>query len=571
MSSKQAGGVTTVPDRWRPGRLAPATGRTGLLGWAATTDHKRIAILTFATALGLMLVFSGLAFTMRAQLAVPNNDILSAHVYDEFFTIHGSGMIYLGITPLAMALGVYLVPLQVGAPAIAAPRICLAGYWCYVAGALLILGGFLTQGGAASNGWYAYTPLSTETYSPGRGMFLWIAGVFIAGLGMIFMAGCTLWTALRRRAPEMGLFQMPLMTWSNVVTTMMVVASFPSLLAAMTMLGIGRFEPQLYQHNLWNLAYEIIFWFYGHPVVYVMFFPFTGIVMEVIAVFSRRRSFGYKVTVFALLAFGALSMTVYGHHLFTTGQVTNPYFSFTSTLLIAPAGMEYFGFFATLIGGKIRFTTAMLFALTFLPQFFVGGATGVMLASPVFDYQANLSYFVVAHFHYTLLAGSVFGFMAGLYYWFPKVTGVMLRESIGKAHWALMTIGTNLTFLPMFFLGLDGMPRNISTYPASAGWSTLNLISSIGAGILLLSILALLTNLVVSLRHRRPAPANPWQAFTLEWATSSPPPRLNFEGPMPPIRTFLPLLDLMEEREGRPSADRPRAEPPAGAPPTEAT
>ena len=555
--------VESVLGEGRPRTAAtPGLAQRGILSWMFTTDHKRIGILTFATALVLMFGFAGLAFAMRAQLAIPNNDILSSHVYNEFFTIHGSGMIYLCITPLAIALGVYLVPLQVGAPAIAAPRLCLAGYWLYVAGALFIIGGFLTEYGAADFGWYAYTPLSTETYSPGHGMFLWIFGVFVAALGMIFMAACTLWTAIRRRAPEMGLFQMPLMTWSNVVTAMMVVASFPSLMAAMIMLGIGRFMPHLYQHNIWNLAYEILFWFYGHPVVYVMFFPFVGCVIEVLAVFSRRRSFGYKVTVAALLTFGAFSMAVYGHHLFTTGQVTNAYFSLTSILLVAPAGMEYFGFFATIIGGRIRLTTAMLFALTFIPQFFVGGASGVMLATPVFDYQANLSYFVVAHFHYTLLAGSVFGFLAGFYYWFPKVTGVMLRESLGKIHWALMTIGTNVTFIPMFFLGLDGMPRRISTYPASAGWSRLNFTARIGAGILMLSILVFAANLIVSLRKKQAAGPNPWRAFTLEWATSSPPPPLNFEGPMPPITSFAPLLDLMEEEEDEQAAatsERPPA------------
>ena len=531
---------------------APSAARAGWVEWLVTTDHKRIGLLTIGTATGLFAVFGALALTMRSQLAFPGQHILSPQVYNQFFTLHGTGMIALAITPFALGLGVYLVPLQLGAPAIAAPRLTLLGYWLYAGGALTLILAAVIPNGAAS-GWWGYTPLSDSRYSPGPGMNLWVIGVFLAATGMLIFSATVAWTILTMRAPRMTMLRMPVFSWSMLATCLMGLPAFPSLLAAMAMIGLARAAPGTFSSNSWNLLYQNLFWFYGHPVVYIMFFPFIGCVAEVLATFSGRRFFGYKGTALALLAFAALSMAVWGHHLFTSGQVVNDYYSMTSILLTLPAGIEYFGMLGTIVGGRLRYRTPMLFALAFIPQFLIGGLTGIMVATPAFDYNVNNSYFVVAHFHYTLFAGSVFGFFAGLYFWFPKATGVMFSERLGRLHFTLMVIGTNVTFLPMFGLGMLGMTRRIATYPANEGLNALNLTASIGAGILGLSMLVFAYNLYWSARRKVPAPPDPWQGLSLEWATSSPPPPFNFNAdhPVPPIRSYAPLLDLREEAAGR--------------------
>ena len=533
----------------RPARYtSPADDeRDGLPQWLLTTDHKRIGILTIGTALVLFFFNGAIALTMRAQLAQPNQDILSPQAYLQFMTMHGTGMIAVTITPLALGLGVYLVPLQIGAPRIAAPRATLLGYWLYVAGAITLIWGFLTPDGAA-DGWWGYTPLSNTVYSPGPGESLWTAGVFLAACGMVLQGATTLWTILRLRAPGITMMRLPVFVWTQLVTCLMVAAAFPALLAAMAVVALDRTDPALFSSNTWNIAYENLFWFYGHPVVYVMFFPFVGCVAEALATFSGRRFFGYKGTVLSLLVFATGSMAVWGHHLFASDQEVNDYFSLTSIMLTIPAGVEYFGFLGTLFGGKFRYTTSMLFALAFIPQFLIGGLTGILVANPTIDYQVNNSYFILGHFHYTLFAGSVFGFFAGFYLWFPKATGIMLRERLGKLHFVLMVIGANTTFIPFFFLGYDGMPRWMATYPAGAAFTTLSLISSIGAGIIGLAMMIFAYNIYISVRLPRPAPPDPWQGHTLEWATSSPPPRFNFDlaHPVPRVRSYAPLLDLRE-------------------------
>ena len=523
--------------------------RDGLPQWLLTTDHKRIGILTIGTALVLFVLNGALALTMRAQLAQPNQHVLSPQQYLQFMTQHGTGMIALTITPLAIGLGVYLVPLQTGAPRIAAPRAALLGYWLYVFGSLALIWGFVTPTGGAADGWWGYTPLSNSTYSPGYGMSLWVAGVFLAACGMILMSATTLWTALRMRAPHVSMLRLPVFTWTQIVTCLMVLAGFPAVLLAMGVVAAERVDPSLFSSNAWNIAYENLFWFYGHPVVYVMFFPFVGCVAEVLATFTGRRFFGYRGTVLSLLAFAAGSMSVWGHHLFASGQEVNDYFSLTSIMLTIPAGLEYFGFLGTLWGGRLRYTTSMLFALAFIPQFLVGGLTGILVANPAIDYALNNSYFILGHFHYTLFAGSVFGFFAGFYLWFPKATGIMLNERLGKLHWLLMVIGANTTFIPWLILGYDGMPRWMATYPAGAGFTTLSLISSIGAGVIGISMCVFLLNVYESARARVPAGPNPWQAHTLEWATSSPPPRFNFNlaYPVPRVHSYAPLLDAREQ------------------------
>ncbi len=527
----------------------------GLAGWLTTRDHKRIGILTLATGFVMFLFDGVLGLTMRAQLARPGQRILDPQQYNLFVTMHGTGMIAVSITPFALGLGVYLVPLQVGAPRIAAPRVTLLGYWLGVAGALLLVWGFVTPDGATA-GWWGYTPLSTSAYTPGAGEALWIAGVFLAASGMICQGATVLWTLLRMRAPGMTMLRMPVFSWTMAVTCLMTLASFPALLTAMGVLAASRLDPGLLTGNAWNLAYENLFWFYGHPVVYVMFFPFVGAVAEVIAVFSGRRFFNYTGTVFSLLVFAALSMAVWGHHMFISGQEVNDYFSLTSILLVIPAGMEYFGLAGTLFGGRLRYPVAMLFALAFIPQFLVGGLSGIMLGTPSVDYAVNNSYFVVAHFHYTLFAGSVFGFFAGVYFWWPKATGYLLDERAGRVHFTLMVIGANLTYLPMFFLGLKGMPRWMQTYPASSGFSALSLASSIGAGFIGLAMITFGYTVYISARARKPAGPDPWGGYSLEWLTSSPPPRFNYDGqhPIPVIRSFTPALDVRQRRSPGPAA-----------------
>ena len=540
--------VVAPPEEGYP----PAAARPGgLVGALTSLDHKKIGLLTIGTALGLFFVFGALALLMRLQLAQPDQHVVTATTYDQLFTMHGSGMIYLVVTPIAIGYGVYLVPLQVGAPAIAAPRTTLFGFWLYAAGAAAMLLGFLTGGGAGTDGWYAYPPLSDATFTPGPGESLWVVGTFLAVLGMMLLGATVLWTALRLRAPGMTPLRMPLFTWSMVVTCLMTVSAFPALLGAMVLLGIGRNNPSIFSTGTWVVGYQNLFWFYGHPVVYVMFFPFVGAVGETLATFSGRPYAGYKPTVLSLLAFAALSMSVWGHHMFITGRVSNDYYSVTSITLAIPAGIEYFGFLTTILTGRIVYRTAMLFALAFIPQFLIGGLSGVMVGTPVLDYNFNGSYFIVAHFHYTLFAGSVFGLFAGLYLWWPKATGYLLDERLGKWHFWLMVIGTNVTFLPMFGLGLEGMPRRVSTYSTVSGFGTLSLISTCGAFVIALAMAVFVVNVVVSIKRRIPAGPDPWRGQTLEWVTASPPPRYNFSA-LPPIHSFTPLLDLHDaEPAGR--------------------
>ena len=382
-------------------------------------------------------------------------------------------------------------------------------------------------------------------------MDLWIVGVALAGLGMLLMGSTVLWTVLPKRAPGMTMLRIPVFSWSIVATNLMVIGSFPALLAAVGILTIGRLRPDLFTENVWNIGYQHVFWFFGHPVVYIMFFPFIATVAEVVATFAGRRFFGYKAFVLSQLTFAALSMSVWGHHLFASGQVSNNYYSLTSIALVIPAGVEYFDLLATVLGGRLRFPTPMLFALALLPQFLIGGLTGIMVGTPALDYQLNGSYFVVGHWHYTLAAGSAFGLFAGVYFWFPKATGRMLREGLGKAHFWLWVLGMNLTFLPMFWLGLHGMPRRIPTYLPQDGFTTLNFIATIGAGLQGVGALVFVANVVVSLWRPRYTPPDPWQGHTLEWATSSPPPTFNFSThyPLPLVHSYAPLLDLREQAQ----------------------
>jgi cytochrome c oxidase subunit 1 len=522
-----------------------------LIGGLTSTDHKRIGLNLGVCSLLFFLLGGVFALLMRTQLAQPNMQFVSDNSYNELFTMHGSTMIYLFVTPMAVALATYLVPLQIGALRLAAPRLSLAGFWTWLCGGLVMQQGWFTSDGAGRTAWTSFTPLSNSSNTSGVGQDLWVVGVILVSLGLLAMAVSVVATAARRRAPGMALLRMPVFTWTGLLSMLMIVASFPMLFLVMVLLLIDRHGGHIFTGFAGAIDYQDLFWFFGHPVVYVMFFPYLGAAAEAIAVGAHKRWFGYTAFVMSIMMFAALSMAVWSHHMYVTGGVTNQYFAFTSTALLVPAGIEYFDMIATLIGGAIVLRTSMLFALTFFLQFLIGGLTGVWVASPVLDYHAYGSYFVVAHFHYTLFAGSIFGFFAGVYHWFPKVTGALLRESIGKLQLGIMVIGTNLTFFPMFFLGQDGMPRRISRYPTHPSWGTLNLLETIGAGIIAVGVLTFLINVVVSLRRPVPAGDDPWLGHTLEWATSSPPPPLNFDRPLPPIRSYAPLLDLREEEMDR--------------------
>jgi cytochrome c oxidase subunit I len=516
----------------------------GLLGALIGTDHKSVALRTVVAAFGFFAAGGVLALLMRLELAEPGMQLTSRDGYNQWFSMHGSTMIYLFVTPVALALGTYLVPLQVGAAEIAWPRLNLLGFWLFAGGGIVMWSSFLSRDGAGKATWIGIDPLSSRPWTPGSGMDLWCAGVAIAAVGAMLMAACILATVATRRAPGMTMLRLPVFSWTMVATTLMVLTSFPALVAAMGLLLLDRHGVAVFHSPGGPGSYQHLFWFYGHPVVYVMFFPFVGAVGEVIATFSRRRFFGYPAFVVSILTFAALSMAVWGHHMFTTGQTADRYFSLTSTALAVPAGLEYLAMIGTMIGGALVLRTPMLFALGFLALFLIGGLSGIWVASPTLDYQEHDTYVVVAHFHYTLMGGSIFGLFAGLYYWFPKFTGRLLGEGLGKAHFWLLVIGTNLTFFPMFFVGEDGMLRRVADYTRADGFQTLNSVETAGSWVIALAMLVFLVNFALAFLREPGAGPDPWGAQTLEWATSSPPPRHNFDGPLPPVRSAQPLMDL---------------------------
>jgi cytochrome c oxidase subunit I len=508
------------------------------------TDHKVVALRLFAFAAVFFAGGGVLALIMRTELAQPGLQVVSRTGYSELFTMHGSTMIFLVVIPLALGLGLYLVPLQVGALQVSGARWAHGASWLIALGGVVMWLGWLTREGPGRAGWYAYDPLSSSPSTPGSGMDLWIAGVLLATAGSIMIAGCVLATLLRRRAPGMTLLRIPPFSWTALATSLLVLFSFPSLIAAFGLLLAERHGA----HVLTPISYQHLFWFYGHPAVYVMFFPFVGLVAEAASVLSGRRFFGYHAFVIALLGFTALSMSAWAHHMFTTGAVPVKLFALTSTALIIPAGVEYFDIIGTLWKGVVRFKTAMLFVFAFLLQFLVGGLSGIWVASPTLDAQAQDSYVVVAHFHYTLFAGSMFGFFAGVYLYWPKLTGRYLSERLGRVHVALLVLGTNLTFLPQFALGQDGMARRLADYPRSAGWGPLNLLSTIGAFATGLALLVFFVAALRSMLQPRTAPADAWGTGTsLEWAAPSPPPAENFPDALPPVRSFAPLWDARHE------------------------
>ena len=531
----------------------PARGlRGGLIDWVTTTDHKKIGVLYLVTSFAFFVVSGVLALVMRAELAAPGLQVVERPFYNELFTLHGTGMMFFFAVPMAIGLANYFVPLHIGAADVAFPRLNALTYWMFLAAGLVAFSGFLTANGAAPFGWTGYAPLSTETYSPGAGADLWIVGLILSGTSAILGAVNFLATIFGMRAPGMTMFRLPIFTWTIIVTSVLIMFAFPVLTAGLAALFIDRnfgghfFDPGAGGNPI---LWQHLFWFFGHPEVYIAILPFFGIVTEIIPVFSRKPVFGYKGFVFATLLIGAYSISVWAHHMFTTGAVNNLFFSIMSFLIAVPTGVKFFNWIATMWRGRIWFATPMLFCIGFLFMFLIGGITGIFVASPPIDYAVHDTYYVVAHFHYTLFGGSVFAMFAGLYFWIPKVTGRMMSQRLGTLHFWLMIVGFNLTFGPMHQLGLDGMPRRVADYPADAGWGDLNLISTVGAGLVALSVVVFVVNFVVSMRSGESAGGDPWRGHSLEWATSSPPPHHNFTT-LPPIRSERPVFDARTSTNG---------------------
>ncbi len=511
-----------------------------------TTDHKLIGRMYLVTSFVFFMLGGVMALMMRAELARPGMQYLTPEQYNQLFTMHGTIMLLLFATPLVFAFANLVLPLQIGSPDVAFPRLNAFSYWLFLFGGAMTVSGFLVPGGAADFGWYGYSPLTNAANSPGVGGDLWIMGLALAGLGTILGAVNMITTVITLRAPGMTMFRMPIFTWNILVTSLLILLAFPILTAALLVLWVDRhmgaqvFEPQ----NGGAILWQHLFWFFGHPEVYIVAIPFFGIVTEVIPVFSRKPLFGYKGMVLATFSIGALSLTVWAHHMFTTGAVLLPFFSIMSYLIAVPTGIKFFNWIGTMWRGAITFETPMLFSLGFMVTFLFGGLTGVLLASPPVDFHVGDTYFLVAHFHYVLFGTIVFAAYAGIYFWFPKYTGRYLDERLGRLHFWLTFIGFHLTFLVMHWLGNEGMPRRYVDYLPSDGFTTLNTVSTIGSFVLGFSMLPFIYNVYKSYRYGEIVTADdPWgHGNSLEWATSCPPPRHNFTS-IPRIRSERPAFE----------------------------
>ena len=528
------------------------------MSWTSTVDHKRIGIMYLLSAF-VFLVIGGIeALLIRIQLARPENKFIVGDLYNQIFTLHGTTMIFLVVIPLLLGMSVYLVPLMIGTSDMAFPRMNALGYWNYLFGGILIYIS-LAFGGAPNAGWFAYAPLSEKAYSFHPGMDYWALGLLIAGAGTLMTALNVIVTIIKMRAPGMTIRRVPLFVWMVLVNSLLILFAMPPLNAALAMIFIDRqwmgrfFSPAVGGSAL---LWQHFFWSFGHPEVYIMVLPAFGIISEVIPVFSRKPIYGYGFVAASTVAIAFLSIGVWIHHMFVVGLDPVIYYlaGAASMIIAVPTGVKIFNWIATMWNGSIRFTCSMLFAIAFLIQFTIGGLTGVMFAVIPIDWQLTDTYFVVAHMHYVLFGGTFFALMAGFYYWFPKMTGRLLSERIGKWHFWMMVIGFNGTFLIQHLLGIMGMPRRVFTYSSNLeNWGLYNLISTIGAFVLGISVLIFLYNLVYSYQRGAAAGDNPWDAWTLEWATTSPPPPYNFES-LPPVYGRRPLWDLKQSRsmEGLP-------------------
>ncbi|MGP9722937.1 aa3-type cytochrome oxidase subunit I [Corynebacterium sp. AOP40-9SA-29] len=535
----------------RPDRGEPHGGRSkkGGHAWSmlTTTDHKQLGIMYIVMAFIFFFIGGLMALLIRVELFHPGLQFLSNEQFNQLFTMHGTIMLLLFGSPLVFGFANYVMPLQIGAPDVAFPRLNALGFWLTTWGGIIMLSGFLTPGGAADFGWTMYMPLADAVNSPGVGSHLWVIGVGVGGVGTIASAINMITTILCLRAPGMTMFRMPVFTWNILVMSLLVLLIFPLLTAA----ALGVLYDRILGGHIYDSAnggailWQHLFWFFGHPEVYVLALPFFGIVSEIFPVFSRKPMFGYVGLVFATLSIAALSLAVWAHHMFVTGAVLLPFFSFMTFLIAVPTGMKFFNWLGTMWKGRISFETPMIFAIGFFATFLFGGLTGVMLASPALDFQLSDSYFVVAHFHYTLFGTLVFASYAGVYFWFPKMTGRMLDERLGKIHFWLTFVGFHMTFLVQHWLGSMGMPRRYADYLDQDGFTLLNQISTIGALLLGVSVLPFVWNVFKSWRYGEIVTVDdPWgYGNSLEWATSCPPPRHNFTS-MPKIRSERPAFEL---------------------------
>jgi cytochrome c oxidase subunit I len=518
-----------------------------IVAWVTSTDHKVIGKLYLVSSFIFFLFAGMMAMVMRAELARPNLQFVSTEQYNQLVTMHGAIMLLLFATPLFVGFANVIMPLQIGSPDVAFPRLNMLSYWLFVFGGLITVSGFFTPGGAADFGWYMYAPLSTQAFSPGPGKDLFIMGLALSGFGTILGGVNFVTTIICMRAPGMTMWRMPIFVWNILFTSVLVLMAFPVLAAALLALEAERrFGARIYDPaNGGPILWQHLFWFFGHPEVYIIALPFFGIVTEILPVFSRKPIFGYRGLVFATIAIAGLSMTVWAHHMFPTGAVLLPFFSFMTFLIAVPTGVKFFNWIGTMWRGSLTFETPMLWAIGFLVTFLFGGLTGVILASPPLDFHLNDSYFVVAHFHYVVFGTVVFAMFGGFYFWWPKLTGKMLDERLGKIHFWTLFVGFHTTFLVQHWLGAEGMPRRYADYLPGDGFTTLNSVSSIGAFLLGASTLPFLFNVwKTSTSGRLVHTDDPWgYGRSLEWATSSPPPRHNFVS-LPRIRSESPAFDL---------------------------
>ncbi len=528
------------------GGIPPTRKGMIFVSWITSTDHKRIGYMYLITTFAWFLIGGLLALVIRSELARPGMQFLSYEQYNQAFTMHATVMLFFFATPLFVGFANVIMPLQIGAADVAFPRLNMLSFWLFLFGSLMAFAGFLTPGGAASFGWTAYAPLASSTYSPGIGGDLWVVGLAVGGVGTILGAVNFITTILTMRAPGMTMFRMSIFSWNILLTSILVLLAFPPLAAALLGLESDRlFDSLIFDPaNGGAMLWQHLFWFFGHPEVYILALPFFGIITEILPVFSRKPIFGYKGLIAATIAIAALSVSVWAHHLFATGQVLLPFFAFMTFLIAVPTGVKFFNWIGTMWGGSVTFETPMLWVMGFLVTFLMGGLTGVILASPPLDFAVSASYFVVAHFHYVLFGTVVFAMFAGYYFWWPKMTGRMLNERLGKIHFWTTFFGFHLTFLIQHWLGIKGFPRRYADYLPGDGFTFMNTISTMGSFLLAFSLIPFGINIWITRKSPLVGVDDPWgYGASLEWATSCPPPRHNFTS-MPRISSERPAFDL---------------------------
>ncbi len=538
-----------------------------VVNWVTSTDHKVIGYMYLIASMLWFFIAGLMALAIRAELAVPGMQVVSLEQYNQLFTMHGTIMLFLFATPLFVGFGNVVMPLQIGAPDVAFPRLNMFGFWLFLFGGLIVAAGFFTPGGAASFGWFAYAPLSNAVNTPQVGADLWLLGLTMGGLGTILGAVNFITTIFTMRAPGMTMFRMPIFTWTILITSLLVLIAFPVLAAALAVAFIDRqYGAVIFaSENGGAILWQHLFWFFGHPEVYIIALPFFGIASEIIPTFCRKPIFGYKGLVFATMAIATLSVAVWAHHMYVTGSVYLPFFALTTMLIAVPTGVKFFNWIGTMWRGSISLDTPMLWTMGFMFTFLFGGLTGVILAAPPLDFAVSDSYFVVAHFHYTVFGTVVFMMFAGLYFWWPKMTGKMLDEKLGKIHFWLLFIGFQVTFLIQHWLGVQGMPRRYGDYLPIDDFQALNVVSTTGAAILGISTLFFIWNVFKTWKTApRVTVDDPWGwSGSLEWATSCPPPRHNFTS-LPRIRSERPAFDLHHPELAAPGAHKAPVTPVTG-------